>query len=240
MGFQETITQRFSDWNYGHPLILYGLIRAMKPQVVVESGTYRGFGACWMAKAIQENNFGKLYCIDNFTLTEHVERYGDPRKHLEENLLVCGIREWVEIIEGDADKVTWPDKIDICYIDGWHSYGAAKHDFEKAHKAGALVIALDDTENCVGPRMFCDDAQKLYRDTYDCVDIHSDNGMAMFVRKQPKRNITFSQELPLPNPGVDLRPLSLEEQKKHFDEASKITGLDYSELYKFTDHDMSI
>lgn len=236
MGFIQTINERFSDWNYGHPIMLYGFIRALKPLVVVESGSYRGFGACWMAKAIQENNFGKLYCIDNFTLTEHVERYGDPRTHLEENLKACGIREWVEIIEGNANEVKWPEKIDICYIDGWHSYEAASFDFGKADQAGATIIAFDDTENCVGPRMFCEEAREKFSSKFDVMDVHSDNGMTIFMRKKPKRPITFSQELPLPNPGVDLRPLTLVEQEQHFKEAAAITGLNYSKVMKETEH----
>lgn len=237
--FYTTIEERFKDWNYRHPLFLYAFIRAMKPQVIVEVGLYRAFAACWMARALQENNTGKLYAIDNFTLTEHSERYGDPRKHAEGNLEACGIKEWVEIVQGDSDKVEWPEKVDIAYIDAWHSYTAAKHDFFKAVQRGAYLIAMDDTENCVGPRMLVEELRRrtfIADAEWDVMDLHSDNGLTIFLKKQPRRPITFSQELPFPNPGVDLRPLTLEQQAAHFAEASAITGLDYRGIMEDTEH----
>lgn len=239
MSFHETVKERFSDWNYGHPLILHGFIRSLKPEVVVEVGLYRAFAACWMARALQENNKGKLYAIDNFTLTEHVERYGDPRTHAEGNLRACGVEGWVEIIEGNSDEVEWPDKVDVCYIDAWHSYTAAKNDFFKALERGAYLIALDDTENCVGPRMLVEELRRMAYiggDQWDVMDIHADNGLTIFLKRQPRRLVTFSQELPLPNPGVDLRPLTLDEQQQHFDEAAKTTGLNYSSIMEVTEH----
>lgn len=234
--FHLTIKQRFHDWNYDTPMILGALVKAMKPHSIVECGTYRGLAACWMARACQENNFGKVHCIDNFSLKEHVERYGDPRSHLENNLMACGIEGWVEIHEGEtSDPTMWPDTVDFAYIDGWHSYLQCRSDFEMARERGATLIAFDDTENCVGPRLFVDgfndsDWQKL--------DLHSDNGLAILSKKKPRRLITFSQELPLPCTGVDLRPLSLEQHKAHFAEASQITGIDYSTIINHIEHDV--
>lgn len=241
-GFYDTITARFADWNYCHPLYLYAFIRSHKPQTVVECGLYRGFAACWMARALQENNTGKLITIDNFSLKEHVERYGDPRTHAEGNLKALGIDQWVEIREGEtSDESLWPDKVDIAYLDAWHSHNAVAKEFALAEARGAYLIALDDTENCVGPRLFVEENRKAYtKNGWDVVDIHSDNGLTIFLKRQPRRPITFSQELPLPNPGVDLRPLSLAEQKAHFEEAEKVTGLRYSSLYDQTQHDMPL
>lgn len=236
--FYTNIEKVFADWHYSHPFFLYAFIRAIKPQNVVEVGTYRGFAACWMARALQENNTGKLHCIDNFSLKEHVERYGDPREHLEENLSTLGIREWVEIHEGESsDPAMWPEKVDMAYIDGWHSYNAVRDDFLTAKDRGAYLLALDDTENCVGPRLFSEHVRALTDGgEWDVVDIHSDNGLTIFLKRQPKRLITFSQELPLPCVGVDLRPMTLEEQSTHFAEASKVTGLDYRPIMGHTEH----
>lgn len=235
MSFYDTIKERFADWNYSHPLILHGLIRSLKPEVIVESGCYRAFSTCWMAKALQENNKGRLYTIDNWSLKEHVERYGDPRAHAVANMEACGVREWIEILDGDSKEVAWPNKVDFCYIDGWHSYKAVNFEFNEALRRGASVIAFDDTENCVGPRMFVEN-HKFNPEFWQSIHINGDNGLTIFMRKQVKRPITFSQELPLPNPGVDLRPMTLEQQGAHFDEASAITGLDYLSLIGQTEH----
>lgn len=240
MSFEDTVTARFHDWHYDHPIILHALIRALKPQVVVEVGAYRGFGACWMARALQLNNTGKLHCIDNWSLHEHVERYGDPKAHFIGNLEACGIREWVELIEGNSSEVEWPRKVDFCYVDGWHSYEQCKADTLRALQLGAQVIAIDDVRSCVGPRMWTEWLRSniLPQDgaNWDFVDIHSDNGLFLMFRRKDKTEVTFSQELPYPNPGVDLRPLTKSQQKEHFAEASKVTGLDYTDILKVTEH----
>lgn len=240
--FYDIVDQVFRDWNYSSPRILHSLIRALKYEVHVDCGTYRGLSACWTAQAMKENGAGRVHCIDNWSLTEHVERCGDPRTHAESNMVACGVRDWIEIHQGEtSDPSMWPDKIDSCYVDAWHSYEAANTDFRNACQRGARLICLDDTENCVGPRMFVDELRDSYiADEFDILDLHSDNGMTIFLKKQPRRLITFSQELPLPHPGVDLRRLSLEQQKQHFDEVSAITKLDYSVIMNQTEYDMKL
>lgn len=239
--FYTIVDQVFRDWNYSSPRILHSLIRALKYEVHVDCGTYRGLSACWTAQAMKENGSGKVHCIDNWSLTEHVDRCGDPRTHAEGNMVACGVRDWIEIHQGEtSDPAMWPDKIDSCYVDAWHSYEAARDDFFMAQSRGARLIALDDTENCVGPRLLVEWLRGAIADEFDILDLHSDNGMTIFLKKQPRRPITFSQELPLPHPGVDLRPLSLEQQKQHFDEASAITKLDYLGILNQTEHDMNL
>lgn len=225
-GFFETVELIFHDWHYDHPRILYALIRAMKPQVVMEVGTYRGYAACYMARAIQENNAGRLYCIDNFSETTQ-RNFADPVAHWNGNLEACGVRDWVTLIRGDSDKVQWPHKIDFAYIDGWHSYQMCQHDFFQASVAGATCICLDDTTQSVGPRM----VSESFLEGWDVLDFHHDCGLTICNRRQPKPPFTFSQELP-GHPGTDLRFMDAAQRKTHFDEAAKTTGLDYSEFCK--------
>jgi predicted O-methyltransferase YrrM len=246
MSFYENVNKVFASWNYDSPRLLHAFIRCIKPQHIVDCGTYRGLSAAWMAKACQENNMGKVHCIDNWSLLEHAHILGDktPKQHAEENLAHLGVREWVEFRDGDtADLSVWPEKVDFIYIDAWHSYGAARRECVQAIKRGASFIAFDDVENCVGPRMLVDEAFDdgvMDSEDWQQLDLHSDNGLTIFVKKQPRRKITFSQELPYPNPGVDLRPLTLEQQKAHFNEASAITGLDYSSILNQTEHDQDV
>lgn len=240
--FYTIVDQVFRDWNYSSPRILHSLIRALKYEVHVDCGTYRALSACWTAQAMKENSSGKVHCIDNWSLTEHVDRCGDPRTHAESNMVACGVRDWIEIHQGEtSDPSMWPEKIDSCYVDAWHSYEAAERDFGMAYRRGARLIALDDTENCVGPRMYVDRLRyTAIADEFDILALHSDNGLTIFLKKQHRRPITFSQELPPPHPGIDLRPLSLEQQKAHFDEASSITGLNYSGIMNQTEHDVKL
>lgn len=243
MSFYIEVDRVFATWNYGHPRILHALLRSMKSTSHVECGVYRGLSTAWAARAMQENNTGRVYGIDSWSLTEHAHilEGKTPKQHAEENLTELGVREWVTLLDGKSDEVTWPDVVTSAYLDSWHSHAVVAKEFEMAVERGAYMIALDDTENCVGPRLFVEQNQAKYEKLgWTVMDIHSDNGLTIFLKQQPRRLITFSQELPLPNPGVDLRPLSIEQQTEHFAEAFKVTGLDYSSCLRNTQHDMEV
>lgn len=221
--FFATVEALFHDWKYDHPRILYSLIRAQQPWNVVEIGTYRGYAACYMARALQENQNGNLYCIDNFTLTDHVGRYGDPVEHWKANLKACGVEDRVGLLRGNSHEVQWPAHVDFAYIDGWHSYLAAKFDFDKCAALGATCICLDDTLNCIGPRKL---VAELNREHWDVITLPNDNGLSV-CQKKVKRMITFSQEIPH-DPGTDLTNATDGDIHSHLEEAHQRNGVDYS------------
>lgn len=223
--FFDTVERVFHDWHYDHPRILYALIRALKPQTVVEVGTYRGYAACYMARALQENGMGGLFCIDNFSLTDHTARYGDAKRHLLNNLNICGVAGVVTLIEGNSDMVAWPERVDLAYIDGWHSYLASKFDFEQCAMRGATCICLDDTLNCIGPRKL---VSEIDRAKWDVLTLGNDNGLSI-CQKKVERRITFSQELPN-NPGTVLTNATDDDIKSHLAEAFYANGVDYSDF----------
>lgn len=230
MNFHADIWELHKDWCYENPVILYGLIRSMKPQVVVEVGTYRGFSASWMAQALKENGSGHLYCIDNFSLRDHEGRHGDARAHLESNLRAMEVRDYITLLDGDADKVQWPDRVDFAYVDGWHSYLAAKHDFNRCAALGAECICLDDAVQSVGPRMLVQEDIRNSGD-WDVLNVQRDCGMAVCMRKIPLGPITFSQEL-RDNTGVDLQTLTHDQQAEHFTAASDQNEVYYGAIYR--------
>lgn len=227
MNFYANVASVFPDWTYGNPHVLYGLIRSMKPAVCVEVGTYLGFGAAWMAQALKENGRGHLYCIDNFGLNDRAIQQGNPRRHLEENLEKLELTEWVTILEGKSNEVQWPERVDLAYVDGWHSYLACKHDFEQCAKRGAECVCFDDTTMSAGPRMLTMDIRM--EGEWDVVDILRDCGMTIAMRKLPKGPITFSQENPN-HPGVDLQVVSRGYQISHFEEMECINGVKYGRI----------
>lgn len=223
MDFFQTVESLFHDWNYHHPRIIYALIRALKPKTVVEVGTYRGYAACYMARALQENGNGHLYCIDNLSLSDHVKQYGDPVEHWRSNLSKCGVLDFVTLLRGRSDMVLWPDSVDLSYIDGWHGYLVAKYDFNKCAELGATCICLDDTLNCIGPRKV---VRELDRNNWDVLTLPNDNGLSICHRKV-ERKVTFSQELPN-NPGTILTNATDDEVLAHLESASALNGVDYS------------
>jgi len=227
----DYLEQLFHDWRYDHPKIMYGIVRAMKPDVVVEVGTYRGYTACFLAKALQENKKGRLYCIDNFTLNDHSHRYGDPKQHLIGNFTKAGVMDVVTILEGNSDEVKWPDKVDFAYVDGWHSYTICKRDFLMAWEWGAKVIGFDDVRNCVGTKLFLRELRANPLPNCDIMEFGADNGLALVSRRPESNHLTFSQEL-LDSPGEDITNMTEKEQEKYLSGISKITGVDYKKLFE--------
>lgn len=227
----DYLEELFHDWRYDHPKIMYGIVRAMKPDVVVEVGTYRGYTACFLAKALQENKKGKIYCIDNFSLTDHTSKYGDPKQHLIDNFNKAGVMDVVEILDGNSDKVQWPAKVDFAYVDGWHSYKICKRDFMMAWDRGAKVIGFDDVRNCVGTKLFLRELRANPLPNSDIMEFSADNGLELVSRRPENHHLDFSQEL-MDNPGTAITSMTVAEQQKYLEEISIVTGIDYKKLFE--------
>ena len=88
--------------------ILYGLVKAIKPLVCVETGTHLGISASYIATALKENSKGHLYTCD-------VTDWGQKS-----NIEKLGLKEYVttSLCKGSVQKV--PDTIDFLFIDSYH------------------------------------------------------------------------------------------------------------------------
>lgn len=221
--FFEKVEALFPDWHYDHPMVLYGLIKMLKPAVVVEVGTYLGYGACYMAKALQENNAGHLHCIDSWKFENPPWRKGSVKEHFEKAISECGVRDRVTLLEGKSNEVSWPERIDFAYIDGWHSYREAKYDWGRCVAAGASCVCFDDALTIIGPRMVVDEVE--VNPDWSTVRLPSASGLAICYRKSVAnaKPITFSQEL---EPGLEVT--TPDQLKQHLKLASKTTHLAYS------------
>jgi hypothetical protein len=136
----------------GH--LLYGLVRFLRPDTIVETGSYVGHSTCWLAKGIKDNDKGKLVAIDNFTL-------GTSAGILHNSLSYCKVADNIIIIDGDSMSCRWPDAIDMAFLDGNHSLEYVQFEFNKCVEAGARCIVLHDTTDWWGPREFV--APLIYR-----------------------------------------------------------------------------
>lgn len=229
MSFFETVDEVYRDWNYDHPKVLYGLIRSIRPAIVINCGTFRGLSAAWMAKACQDNNLGTVYCLDNWS--ESTPALPGPMKdHCIENLTRCGVMDRIQFIDGDTDKVEWPSRIDFAYIDAWHGHKAAFYEWSKCVAAAAECVCFDDTTQSVGPRLLMQEIRAS--GSWDVIDVDRDCGLGICMRRKPLRPITFSQEL-LENPGVDLTQCNQAQQDEHFKAAELENGIDYAPILGF-------
>lgn len=113
--------------------LLYGLVKASKPGVVVEIGSARGRSACFMGMALKENGSGKLYAIDPHTHTAWNDTDSiDTYEILKSNVNSLGLNGVVEILRNTSTEIAsgWNLSIDILFIDGDHSYEGAKRDWD--------------------------------------------------------------------------------------------------------------
>ena len=220
--FFDKVDQLFHDWKYDHPRILYSLIRALKPIVAVEVGTFRGYAAAWMAQGLRENKIGVLYCIDDFS--EGIQKKYDEH-HWEYNLTQLEVFNHVKLLKGKSKEVNWPKTVDFAYIDGWHSFETVEHDFLKASSSGAKCICLDDTKTTIGPSML---VQKILAHEYPywtVTEIFSDCGLAICTRVSDVRPVVnFSQEL---DTGTVMTDWDLDKRLEHLFQATSKNDISY-------------
>ena len=103
----------YEENDYGD--IFYGLVRVIKPKLIVELGTKNGYSAFHMAKALKENGYGKIHCYD---LWEKYQYNSCPMSVAEENLKEfvnsgTAVLKLRDIIGIDKDY----DSVDILHID---------------------------------------------------------------------------------------------------------------------------
>ena len=143
------------DWNTpwaGHKSFAYDLIRNLKPNRIVELGTYRGTSLFSMAQALKDESMkSKITAIDTWEGDEHSGFYDND---IYEGVLKIKNTYYknvnIQLLRTTFDNALkqFPDKsIDLLHIDGLHTYKAVKRDLEnwfpKVQQNG--IIMFHDT-----------------------------------------------------------------------------------------------
>lgn len=93
----------------GEKLLLYGLIRAIQPDVCVETGTHRGKTSLYMAHALFDNGKGHLHTYDPFTTW-------DARGNFNKFLQFAPYLTYYP----QEGKTMSQENINFAFIDGYH------------------------------------------------------------------------------------------------------------------------
>ena len=103
---------------------LYGFVRMIKPEKVLEIGTFEGDTAIAIAKGLRDNNMGNLVTLD-------VKDFGQ-----EKNILEAGLDKYVQCIKSEPLEylARTTDKFDMAFIDDGHSYEECIRDLENCHR----------------------------------------------------------------------------------------------------------
>lgn len=126
-------------------VLAYSLIRASRPQLVVEFGTSMGISTIYLAAGVADNGFGRVVTTEL-----------SPRKVVAagENLAETGLDGVVEILAGDALQTLAPidEPIGLLLLDGWKDlYVPVPQLLEPNLLPGALVLADDSSFGSVQP-----------------------------------------------------------------------------------------
>lgn len=129
-------------------MLLYHLVRAMRPENVIEIGTYFAAGSEVMTRALWENGKGVLHTIDPFGPIRGpalIGRWNDQLRHH------VRFYPWssMELFQRLAEQRT---PIDMAFIDGNHDFEFALFDLQSAARfmSPGGVIVMDDA-NQSGP-----------------------------------------------------------------------------------------
>ena len=120
--------------------LLYALVRAVKPETIIETGSHKGYSTLVIAQALAENNAGHLHTID----IEDFGAYEACRKFELSDRVT-----FVKARSEDAIKelVQKMPKIDLLWLDSDHSMPTVFGEIEAASpslKPGSY-IAFHDT-----------------------------------------------------------------------------------------------
>jgi predicted O-methyltransferase YrrM len=119
--------------------LLYALVRASRPETVVEFGTSFGISTIHLAAAVADNGTGRV------VTTELSDRKAAAAR---ENLEQAGLARVVNVLEGDALEtladVTGP--VGLVLLDGWKDlYLPVVRLLQPQLTPGALVVADDSS-----------------------------------------------------------------------------------------------
>lgn len=123
---------RYSAWNEHVPFAMV-LVEALRPVKTVELGSHWGISYCAFCQAMQYLNVpGRCYAVDNWEGDSDAGFYGqevfdDLSKH---HRRYASFSTLMRTDFNAAAKTFENASLDLCHIDGLHSYEAVSNDFQ--------------------------------------------------------------------------------------------------------------
>lgn len=108
--------------DYAHGVLVYGLVVALKPEVIVEVGWGSGYSSGWIREGMGFNGKGRYAVVDNWADWGGAFQYTPP----EVTVIRMGEKDWIEQQS--------PSSVDFLMMDGDHA-----HSHEYVEKSLSIV-----------------------------------------------------------------------------------------------------
>jgi prolipoprotein diacylglyceryl transferase len=84
------------------------LVTTLKPNVILETGTFMGISTLWMAEGVKRNGFGRVITCEY-----------DPKvfAQAKERIDASGLKEWIDIRNESSLEITIPGTVDLLFSD---------------------------------------------------------------------------------------------------------------------------
>ncbi len=123
-----------NDVRYGRRVGWYAIVRALKPEHIVETGTDKGLGSCVLAAALLRNDIGRLTTIDTSPDAGYLitGRYAEVTNQVRGNS--------VEVLPEVA-------QVDLLLHDSWHAFEHETAEYEAAHLTSRALVLSDNAHS---------------------------------------------------------------------------------------------
>lgn len=130
--FKPSFLSNIDSW-HGHVFFVRDLIEHLRPSLIVELGVHKGDSLFAIGQSCEESNLEtKIFGIDHWRGDSHAGKVDDKIFSNVSNISNNNFKN-ITLIQSsfdDALKSFDNQSVDIIHIDGFHSYEAAKNDFE--------------------------------------------------------------------------------------------------------------
>jgi predicted O-methyltransferase YrrM len=198
--------ERYRKWPTGsiwgvEGQILYALIRALKPDSVLELGTYHGCSATHILAALKANGKGTLVCVDNGSNAPYAPAIG--------HLIPDELRDIVTLIDRDVVEYVQDttQSYDFIFEDAMHSPAQVEAIWSAAVRGllnpGGVMVSHDAMHFLVGDDVLRGIGEALVSVPtsdwpYTYLTEPSDCGLAIWRKSKP--DVTEVAETPAVNP----------------------------------------
>lgn len=163
-----------------HGWLVYGLVRWLQPDTVLEIGPFHGFVTALIGLALEHNQRGELYTIDSFVHAGSLAGADALKKNLES---VGAWTDRIHIIQGDSKHVEWPARIDLAVLDGDRTQPNFKHEVKRVMDAGARCFCVHDTQYHDYTYWYMEQFRKKMFPEWDVLDGIFDAGFAVALKR---------------------------------------------------------